>query len=418
MPGRLHKIEFYISNTATGLPINAASVEVRRQGATVVSGGPNTFTINNPGGLRFSGESGAPATDTVTAYHPNGTVADGSGRTITALSNTSLTVGGPGFIGSLSNNDRLSPTGNLPTIYEDDEGAETKTNPLTTDSNGYAYCWAAMSVCDALANGRLLIDQFGQGGDIHVSNAFTTGTQVYRAIDTLRALATNDRHLAGYVQGSEKWWFNKDGLLTLAGLASSAAVSVSAGGIAATGGIVATTGDLAVTTGNLTFGAAAARLVPGATSFSLRNSANSADNLLVVDAGDVTPRRDILAVRRVSQTGGTTLATGDFAFGGGWGAGVAFNSVIGGSKDMRGEVIFVSGTSGFSANPTVTITFHDGAFPASNVFAQCSFWKASGTVTGFVGTVLGYSSSSIQFQATGATAASTETWHMLWGLHP
>lgn len=362
MPGRLHKIEFYISNTATGLPINAASVEVRRQGATVVSGGPNTFTINNPGGLRFSGEAGAPATDTVTAYHPNGTVADGSGRTITALSNGSITVGGPGFIGSLSNNDRLSPTGNLPTIYEDDEGAETKTNPLTTDSNGYAYCWAAMSVCDALANGRLLIDQLGQGGDIHVSNAFTTGTQVYRAIDTLRALATNDRHLAGYVQGAEKWWFNKDGLLTLAGLASSAAVSVSAGGIAAAGGIVATTGDIAATAGNLTFGAAAARLVPGATSFSLRNSANSADNLLVVDAGDVTVRRDLLGARRLAPTGGTALIVGDFALSGGWGSTSTITTVETGSTDTHGGIRIATSGAGFGAGPTVTLTFKDGTF--------------------------------------------------------
>jgi hypothetical protein len=38
-------------------------------------------------------------------------------------------------------------------------------------------------------------------------------------------------------------------------------------------------------------GAAACKLLPGATSFSVRNNADSADNLLVEDAGDVTIRR-------------------------------------------------------------------------------------------------------------------------------
>lgn len=42
--------------------------------------------------------------------------------------------------------------------------------------------------------------------------------------------------------------------------------------------------------GNLTLTTAVSRIVPGATSLSLRNNANNADNLIIVDAGDATLR--------------------------------------------------------------------------------------------------------------------------------
>lgn len=56
------------------------------------------------------------------------------------------------------------------------------------------------------------------------------------------------------------------------------------------GGLVVTAGNLTVTAGNLTFAAAATQIVPGATSLSLRNNANAADNVLVTDAGNVSLR--------------------------------------------------------------------------------------------------------------------------------
>lgn len=44
----------------------------------------------------------------------------------------------------------------------------------------------------------------------------------------------------------------------------------------------------------LTFSAAASRIIPGATSMSLRNTANSADNLILLDAGTATFRDNVL----------------------------------------------------------------------------------------------------------------------------
>lgn len=63
--------------------------------------------------------------------------------------------------------------------------------------------------------------------------------------------------------------------------------------IGTSAGSLAVTPDLRLAS-TLTFTTAASRIIPGATSLSLRNNANSADNLLVSDAGDVTIRARLL----------------------------------------------------------------------------------------------------------------------------
>lgn len=62
----------------------------------------------------------------------------------------------------------------------------------------------------------------------------------------------------------------------------------------------------------LTFTHATARLVPGATSFSLRNNANNADNLLVSNAGAVTVRAGltVTASGLTVTAGGVTVTDG------------------------------------------------------------------------------------------------------------
>lgn len=72
--------------------------------------------------------------------------------------------------------------------------------------------------------------------------------------------------------------------------------------------VTATTGNVAVTAGALTFGAAASKVVPGATSLSLRNNADSADNLVVLDAGGATFRSTVSAGGVIEST------TGGFKF--------------------------------------------------------------------------------------------------------
>jgi len=67
-----------------------------------------------------------------------------------------------------------------------------------------------------------------------------------------------------------------------------------------------------IISGNLTFSSAAAKIIPGATSLTLRNNANNADNILIADAGGVTFRAGLSGITTLAltgaQSGGTTLS--------------------------------------------------------------------------------------------------------------
>jgi hypothetical protein len=61
-------------------------------------------------------------------------------------------------------------------------------------------------------------------------------------------------------------------------------------------------------------GGPTSRIIPGATSLSLRNAADDADNVLITDAGSVTIRGGASAARRVATVAATTsidLSTGN-----------------------------------------------------------------------------------------------------------
>lgn len=62
---------------------------------------------------------------------------------------------------------------------------------------------------------------------------------------------------------------------------------------------------------------------------------------------------------RLSTTGGTALATTDFAISSGWGTGRSVTATTG--TDSKGTVTVRSGTTN-SANPTVILTFKDGTW--------------------------------------------------------
>lgn len=66
-------------------------------------------------------------------------------------------------------------------------------------------------------------------------------------------------------------------------------------------------------TGNLTFSAASASIIPGATSLLVRNNANSASNLIITDAGEITqplqPAFLVNAGAASDVTGNNTLYT-------------------------------------------------------------------------------------------------------------
>lgn len=401
MATRLHKFEFYVINSS-GLPVKNASVEVRRQGATVVSGGPTVFVVNNPGAIRHSGEVGTPASDSVTAYKADGTVRDASILGVSAVSATGITVAGPGFTG-VADDDRLSPTTNLPTLYEDSEGAETKPNALTTNANGYAYCWAALAVCDALASGgdspegpittRLLIDQAGSGGNIDVSNAWGSGSQVAGYFDTLRDLTTGDKLFSWRERGTERAYLDDTGKLFAAGLDVTG--TLDADGAGSIGGLLTALAGLTLT-GTFTMATAASKLVPGATSFTIRNNADSQDNFQIVNAGDATLFRDF-TMRRIKGSRGTAHVAGDWALNANWGATASVTP--NNANDTRGDIRIACAGAGTGANPTCTLTFKDGTYttaptaivvPGGNttVLTECD-WIVSTSATQMIVTFSG-----------------------------
>jgi hypothetical protein len=62
-------------------------------------------------------------------------------------------------------------------------------------------------------------------------------------------------------------------------------------------------------TGSLTMATAASKIVPGATSFSIRDTADAADNLIIVDAGTATFRNTVVCTTLTATSIGGTLTT-------------------------------------------------------------------------------------------------------------
>lgn len=122
-------------------------------------------------------------------------------------------------------------------------------------------------------------------------SSYSIGDMLYAtASDTLSKLTVGSANLVLTSSGSIPQWSS-----SLSGLASVSATSLS--------------GTL-TTAGNLTMSATASRLIPGATSFSVRNNANGSDNLLILDSGAITVRSSISGVTTLTATTvGGTLST-------------------------------------------------------------------------------------------------------------
>jgi hypothetical protein len=101
------------------------------------------------------------------------------------------------------------------------------------------------------------------------------------------------------------------GAITLSGSVVMSSGFSAGGDSAITGqlsGVTTLTASAVTTSGLLTMTAAASRIVPGATSWSVRNNANSADNFLVIDSGLVTVRLALAGPGTVASAGDVRLA--------------------------------------------------------------------------------------------------------------
>src|SRR5207244_28108 len=78
-------------------------------------------------------------------------------------------------------------------------------------------------------------------------------------------------------------------------------------------------------------------------------------------AGDAT---GTLLLRRLKTSGGTALVAGDFTLSAGWGTGATVTGVVG---TDQGWTITVTAAGTPAANPTVSLTFHDGTWTNSPI---------------------------------------------------
>lgn len=357
-----------------GNPVVSATIVLRKQGATVQSGGPTSFTVDDPGGLLN--------TDTVNVYNADGTDPVSASVSVVSHTASNVTVGGGGF--SAANNARISPSTALPTIYRDAQGNETTT--LTTDSNGYATGWVEIAAYDVVSTGgssplgtattKVWFDVYPSGAEKSRSNAFFGGSTITRIFDTTRVMTAGDKFFSYKSLGTEKWYIDLNAAL---------APRVPAHNVAGlltidSGGLVITAGTMTVPAGGLTVSGGA---ITTAAALTIAGALAGVTTLSI--SSDLT-------CRRLIATAGTTLVAGDFALSAGWGTGATI-TLPGGftPTDTHAYVNVNSGSAAFAALPTVTLTFKNGAFgivpfPLTNVAPATNDqitvqWQASASTT-------------------------------------
>lgn len=343
-----------------GRPISGLNVTVRKQGATVNglhAGTQTSFTVNDPGGITSSPQDQLQVgTDTSVT------------RAVSSVAATTIVVGAA--FTDVPDDARLTPTTNLPTVYNDAQAAETITQPLVTDANGEIVCWAPVVPYDLYTPGnasyaaRLIQDVVPEGQEYVVSNIFPSATSVAFRKDTARAQVFNSKMESWLSGGVEKFYIGLSAGLTPVLPGFAAVGSISASGAITSGGnlnsgddvvaqndIFALAGDIEATAGVLRFGAAASRIVPGATSLALRNHANNADNVLISDAGAMTIRAGLTATGNSVITGSLSGVTS-----------LSLEAIIGASTPtltVNSATPSVSGGRVFAENNTVPTNITD-----------------------------------------------------------
>lgn len=191
---------------SAGEPVSGASVEIRRQGATVLGSHATvtTINVNDPGRII--------ASDTVN-YNADA----GTNRSVSSVTESTVIVG-LAIAVSLADDDRITVVTPLPTLYNDAQGAETKSNPLTTDSNGAVYCYLPGGKYDVKISGsgittQLLADESVEGAENVVSSLHpsATGTASAFIFDTARSLSAGDNIISVRHTGSEVAFLSRAG---------------------------------------------------------------------------------------------------------------------------------------------------------------------------------------------------------------
>lgn len=322
---QLGKLVFGIKDSA-GNALSGVSVEVRKQGAQVNgahAGSNTTFTVDDPGAIV--------ATDNVRVN--TGTVTT---RSVSSVTGTTVVVGAPGF-DDLIDDDRLTDI-TLPTVYEDAVGNTSKTNALTTDAAGEAFCWVVGGKYDVLVSGggattKLYTDIAAVGGESRTSTIYS-GTAW--KLDSVRALAAADLLLDVSTAGVNKFKVMGDG-------------EVVAGAAGATHNL---TGTLTTST------------------------------TITATAGNIQATAGDFDGRRLKMDNGTSLVIGDFTLSAGWGT-TAIISLSQVSYDTRGVFSISANGAGIASDPTVKLIFKDGTYTVAPVTVIIRSQSTSAPTTAF-----------------------------------
>jgi hypothetical protein len=251
---------------------------------------------------------------------------------------------------------------------------------------------------------------------VFVSDVADSATADAFVLDADNAFTTAGAKLLSLTNNSvEKYFIDKDG-----GFTAAAASTISAGGLTVTGdvtitGVVDVTGDFDTQDGDFNFdkGNNSKKMY----FFTDVNLYRGGTNILKTDddftANDITAN-DIIAndlnFRRINLNVNTDIASTDFALSAGWGD-TAAKVLTAGSHDTAGRIGAQAGGSGIAADPTITLTFKDGAF---GVAPRCvvsrgdavapagGYWTLSSTATTaitfkFVGTPVSGSSYTLDY---------------------
>lgn len=135
------------------------------------------------------------------------------------------------------------------------------------------------------------------------------------------------------------------GALTVSGAFTATAGATISGGLTLATGVFSIPGGSFSMAGPLTLTAAASQIIPGATSFSVRDTGNANDNLLVTNAGLVTARAGL-----VVTAGGLTVSAG--------GATITGNSTVTGTLTVTSTIN--SQTISAAANLTGSLVVANG----------------------------------------------------------
>lgn len=168
-----------------------------------------------------------------------------------------------------------------------------------------------------------------------------------------------------------------------------------------------------ITSGSLTFTAAASKIIPGATSFSIRNTADSADNLIITNAGAATIRAGLTVT-----AGGLTVTAGGLVVSA---TGV---TITAGGLTLTDDNITFNGTSKKIIQPVTSLLIRDHGDANTNVtISDAGAMTVRGVITptGGIGSAGGFTvtatschtggiSARVNTDGTDATPSVTETY--------